>query len=96
VTRRYTGNLDPALDIGPVSIDLALKAVTVGGEDAALIAREWAVLERTVRQQNDLFRTSKWLTKSEKVEDPVLFAPTLRVCNTPILPESGSLFVNRT
>lgn len=62
VTRRYTGNPNPALDIGPVSIDLALKLVTVAGEDAGITAREWAVLERLVRHRGAV------VTKSE-IED---------------------------
>jgi two-component system OmpR family response regulator len=51
VTRRYTGDPNPAIDIGPVSIDLALRLVTVAGEDAGITAREWAVLERLVRHR---------------------------------------------
>ncbi len=62
VTRRYTGNPNPTLDIGPVCIDLALKLVTVAGEDAGITAREWAVLERLVRRRGAV------VTKSE-IED---------------------------
>lgn len=62
VTRRYTGNPNPTLDIGLVSIDLALKLVTVAGEDAGITAREWAVLEQLVRHRGAV------VTKSE-IED---------------------------
>jgi len=62
VTRRYTGDPNPAINIGPVSIDLALKLVTVAGEDAGITAREWAVLERLVRHRGAV------VTKSE-IED---------------------------
>ena len=62
VTRRYTGDPNPAIDIGPVSIDLALRLVTVAGEDAGITAREWAVLERLVRHRGAV------VTKSE-IED---------------------------
>jgi len=62
VARRYTGDPNPAQDVGPVSIDLARKRVMVEGQDAGLTAREWAVLERLVRHRGAV------VTKSE-IED---------------------------
>jgi DNA-binding response OmpR family regulator len=48
VARRSAGNPLPEILIGPVSIDLGRKLVTVAGKPAILTAREWAVLERLV------------------------------------------------
>ncbi|MCC6735172.1 MAG: response regulator transcription factor [Bauldia sp.] len=54
VARRYAGNPNPATVIGDVSIDLARKAAKVGGESLTLTAREWAVLERLLRNRGAL------------------------------------------
>lgn len=46
VARRYGGNPNPLLTIGPLAIDRAQRRALVSGETVDLTAREWAVLER--------------------------------------------------
>jgi len=46
VARRYGGNPNPLLAIGPLSIDRGQRRALVLGEAVDLTAREWAVLER--------------------------------------------------
>jgi two-component system OmpR family response regulator len=46
VARRYSGNPNPLLEAGDLSIDLAQRTVTVAGKPATLTAREWVILER--------------------------------------------------
>ena len=46
VARRYGGNPNPLLTIGPLSIDRGQRRALVLGEAVDLTAREWAVLER--------------------------------------------------
>lgn len=46
VTRRTAGRADPLLTLGPVTIDMANRAVLVSGLAVDLTAREWAVLDR--------------------------------------------------
>jgi len=45
VTRRKSGRAEPAMQVGQVRLDPALRQVTVGGEPVMLSAREYAVLE---------------------------------------------------
>jgi two-component system OmpR family response regulator len=49
VARRYGGNPNPLLNIGPLEIDVAHRTVRRDGEPADITSREWAVLERLVR-----------------------------------------------
>lgn len=46
VSRRYAGNPNPRLEIGPLSIDHARRTASVDGAPLDLTAREWAVLEK--------------------------------------------------
>ena len=46
VARRYGGNPNPLLTIGPLAIDRGQRRALVSGEPVDLTAREWAVLER--------------------------------------------------
>ena len=46
VARRYGGNPNPTLKIGPLEIDRGRHVATVDGHHLDLTAREWAVLER--------------------------------------------------
>jgi len=46
VARRYAGNPNPLIRLGPVEIDIALRRVTAGNEEIMLTAREWTVLEQ--------------------------------------------------
>lgn len=50
VARRYAGAPHPTMEFGDVSVDLGRKIVTVAGKPVSLTAREWAILERLVRQ----------------------------------------------
>lgn len=50
VARRYAGNPNPIIDLGNVSIDVARKTVSMAGKPVSLTSREWAILERLVRQ----------------------------------------------
>jgi len=45
VIRRHAGRADPAIDVGPVTLDPTTRAVSVSGEGVILSAREYAVLE---------------------------------------------------
>lgn len=46
VGRRYAGNPNPLLVVGPLEVDAARRVVTVSGRPIDLSAREWAVLDR--------------------------------------------------
>ena len=50
VARRYAGNPNPIVSIGPLEIDQALRVVTIAGRRVDLTAREWAILERLVQR----------------------------------------------
>jgi len=50
VSRRYAGNPNPLVRLGPVEIDKAHRRVTISGKEAMLTAREWTVLEQFLRR----------------------------------------------
>lgn len=50
VARRYAGNPNPLIRLGPVEIDQAARRVVVDGVEAMLTSREWAVLEQFLRR----------------------------------------------
>jgi two-component system OmpR family response regulator len=50
VVRRYGGNPNPRVVVGPLSIDLAEHSAMVGSHLVDLSAREWAVLERLAQR----------------------------------------------
>jgi two-component system OmpR family response regulator len=50
VARRYSGNPNPLIAIGDLSIDLVHRLAARSGVAADLTGREWAVLERLVRR----------------------------------------------
>jgi two-component system, OmpR family, response regulator len=50
VGRRYTGNPNPLIVIGPLELDPPHKVASVNGRVLDLTAREWAILERLARQ----------------------------------------------
>jgi two-component system OmpR family response regulator len=62
VARRYAGISAPQLLVGEASVNLATKAVTIGGKPISVTAREWAVLERLLGRRGGI------VTKSE-IED---------------------------
>lgn len=45
VARRYTGDPNPLLEVGPLLVDRARRLVTRAGESVPLAPREWALLE---------------------------------------------------
>jgi two-component system, OmpR family, response regulator len=49
VARRYVGNPNPLLSIGPLSIDHGRRMASVDGAVLDLTAREWAVLDKLSR-----------------------------------------------
>jgi two-component system OmpR family response regulator len=59
VTRRYGGNPNPVLRVGPLEIDLAHRSVTRDGIPAEVTGREWAVLERLIRRPGALVSKSE-------------------------------------
>jgi two-component system, OmpR family, response regulator len=54
VARRYSGNPNPLIMLGPVEIDLAHRAVTRDGAVVEITGREWAVLDRLLRHPGAL------------------------------------------
>lgn len=62
VSRRYAGNPHPFIEFGDVKVDLGRKIVSVADKTVSLTAREWAILERLIRQPGAI------VTKSE-IED---------------------------
>lgn len=54
VGRRYTGNPNPLIVIGPLELDTAHRVVTVSGRPVELSAREWAVLDRLAQHPGTL------------------------------------------
>lgn len=52
VARRYTGNPNPLMQLGPFEIDLAARQVWRSGKLVRLTAKEWAVLEILLRNPN--------------------------------------------
>ncbi|MEX0758469.1 MAG: response regulator transcription factor, partial [Tistlia sp.] len=50
VARRYAGNPNPLLSLGPLEIDRAERRVRLGGREIVLTRSEWAILELLVRR----------------------------------------------
>lgn len=46
VSRRYAGNPNPLVEIGPLKIDKARRTASVEGRALDLTAREWAILDK--------------------------------------------------
>lgn len=46
VSRRYAGNPNPLVEIGPLKIDTARRTASVEGRVLDLTAREWAILDK--------------------------------------------------
>ncbi len=55
VSRRYSGNPNPLIEIGDLTIDLASRSVTKTGGRVTLTAREWVLFETFVQQPGQLF-----------------------------------------
>ncbi|WP_256754709.1 response regulator transcription factor [Mesorhizobium sp. Mes31] len=54
VARRYTGNPNPIVTLGPLDIDLAARSVHKDGRAVPLTAREWALFEAFVQRPGQL------------------------------------------
>ena len=54
VARRYSGNPNPLITLGELSIDLADRRVTRGGRAIALTAREWVLFEAFLQKPGQL------------------------------------------
>ena len=54
VARRYTGNPNPIIRIGPLEIDIARRSVRREGKAVQLTAREWALLDAFLARPGQL------------------------------------------
>ncbi|MBB98982.1 MAG: DNA-binding response regulator [Rhodobacteraceae bacterium] len=54
VARRYSGNPNPVVTLGPLEIDLAARSVRKDGKPVALTAREWVLFEAFVQRPGQL------------------------------------------
>ena len=54
VSRRYSGNPNPLIELGDLSIDMAARRVTRAGKMVALTAREWVLLEAFLQKPGQL------------------------------------------
>lgn len=54
VARRYTGNPNPIMTLGPLDIDLAARNVRINGKPVVLTAREWVLFEAFLQRPGQL------------------------------------------
>jgi two-component system OmpR family response regulator len=54
VARRYTGNPNPIVALGPLEVDLAGRSVRLNGKPVVLTAREWVLFEAFVQRPGQL------------------------------------------
>jgi two-component system OmpR family response regulator len=54
VARRYSGNPNPQIELGPYSIDLAAKSIFGPQGDVTLTQREWVILECLLQRPGQL------------------------------------------
>ncbi len=59
VARRYAGNPNPVLVIGPFSIDMAARLISKGNLRITLTAREWALFEAFLQRPGMLLSKSQ-------------------------------------
>ncbi|SON57256.1 Transcriptional regulatory protein QseB [Hartmannibacter diazotrophicus] len=59
VSRRYHGNPNPLVTIGPLSVDLAARAIRREGKPVNLTAREWALFEAFVQRPGTIISKSQ-------------------------------------
>jgi two-component system OmpR family response regulator len=55
VARRYTGNPNPLINHGGLTIDLAARSVMLNGRPVILTAREWVLFEAFLQRPGQLF-----------------------------------------
>ncbi|MBC7151182.1 response regulator transcription factor [Ciceribacter selenitireducens] len=54
VARRYTGNPNPIITLGPLQIDLAARSIVGNGKSIVLTAREWVLFEAFLQRPGQL------------------------------------------
>lgn len=54
VARRYAGNPNPNITLGPLVVDLAARSVALNGKPVALTAREWVLFEAFLQRPAQL------------------------------------------
>lgn len=54
VARRYVGNPNPLITLGPLEIDLAARSVLKDGQPVVLTAREWVLFEAFLQRPGQL------------------------------------------
>ncbi|MBX5182478.1 response regulator transcription factor [Rhizobium sp. NZLR5] len=54
VARRYAGNPNPNITLGPLAIDLAARSITLNGKAVVLTAREWVLFEAFLQRPGQL------------------------------------------
>jgi two-component system OmpR family response regulator len=54
VARRYSGNPNPLISLGPLEIDLAARMLRKDGQAVAMTAREWVLLEAFLQRPGQL------------------------------------------
>lgn len=59
VARRYSGNPNPIIRIGPLEIDIARRSVRRDGKAVQLTAREWALLDAFLARPGQLLSKSR-------------------------------------
>jgi two-component system OmpR family response regulator len=59
VARRYSGNPNPLITLGDLTIDLAARHVERGGKMVALTAREWVLFEGFVQRPGQILSKSQ-------------------------------------
>ncbi|KGD96600.1 response regulator transcription factor [Rhizobium sp. YS-1r] len=59
VARRYTGNPNPIVTLGPLEIDLAARSVRLNGKPVVLTAREWVLFQAFVQRPGQLLSKSQ-------------------------------------
>jgi two-component system OmpR family response regulator len=59
VARRYSGNPNPVVILGDLTVDLAARHVLRGGKAVALTAREWVLFEAFVQRPGQILSKSQ-------------------------------------
>ncbi|SEN86300.1 two-component system, OmpR family, response regulator [Pseudorhodobacter antarcticus] len=59
VARRYSGNPNPLVTLGDLTVDLAARHVLRGGKTVALTAREWVLFEGFVQRPGQILSKSQ-------------------------------------
>lgn len=59
VARRYAGNPNPIVTLGPIDVDLAARQVRLEGKSVPLTAREWVLFEAFLQRPGQLLSKSQ-------------------------------------